>query len=350
MVRLDLFEKMFCSIFDPKEDEKIVLLYDVPTRSIKDNQKWRERRGLVDTWYMLCSDLTEKKGCSIEKMGVPATGAMNGDLSDDVITRLKKYQIIIAMTEFSMTSSLVSLVKDHSERIRCASMPLAEERMMDTVFAMDYTEVKYRAHWIKKLLEKAEYAYIEFSTDDSLEIDIRNRHAGADDGDCTYPGACINLPSGEGFIAPYEGVLDEQKRFGKSRTEGILPLVVENEILRCEIKENHIVDLKGPVEAKSRLKTFFDQGLNRRNIAELGIGCNPLARITGNVIEDEKVGVHIAYGTSRHLGGRITSDLHQDIVYAKDCLVYADSVRLSFADRNPLDLVKDAEVQYRLFR
>ena len=55
---------------------------------------------------------------------------------------------------------------------------------------------------------------------------------------------------------------------------------------------------------------FFNENKSRRNIAELGIGCNPWAVVTGNSLEDEKVGLHIAYELSSHLGGKIKSDMH----------------------------------------
>jgi leucyl aminopeptidase (aminopeptidase T) len=229
-------------------------------------------------------------------------------------------------------------------------MPLVERRMMETVFAMDYSDVNRYAHRIKILLEDAVNARVEFSTGDSLTMDLRSRHAGADDGDCTYPGACINLPSGEGFIAPYEAVGEEQNTFGVSRTKGVLPLSVENEILGCVVNKNRIGEIKGPERLVSKMKAYFDQAANRRNIAELGIGCNPQAKVSGNIIEDEKAGVHIAYGTSHHLGGKITSDLHQDIIFAKGCPVTADSVIFSFEEAEPMELVKDAQVQYHLLK
>jgi len=60
------------------------------------------------------------------------------------------------------------------------------------------------------------------------------------------------------------------------------------------------------------------------NIAEVAIGCNDKAVVTGNVLEDEKAGFHWAFGRSDHLGGIIgihafsapDKVIHKDIVYA----------------------------------
>ena len=70
----------------------------------------------------------------------------------------------------------------------------------------------------------------------------------------------------------------------------------------------------------------------RRNIAELGIGCNPQAVVTGNPLEDEKVGLHIAYGMSTHLGGKIKSDMHYDIIHAKGCPT--EGITLTLINKN----------------
>ena len=88
---------------------------------------------------------------------------------------------------------------------------------------------------------------------------------------------------------------------------------------------------------------------NRANIDELGIGCNPDAIISGNVLEDKKVGLHIAYGKSNHFkGGTVDSDVHQDIVYAKGCPIEATSVVLINQDDSKIQVVKNSEIQYNL--
>ena len=96
------------------------------------------------------------------------------------------------------------------------------------------------------------------------------------------------------------------------------------------------------------MRDFFAGNNTRRNIAELGIGCNPNAVITGNILEDEKVGLHIAYGMSTHLGGKIKSDIHVDICYSKGCPVEGATVVLTHKDGSKTELIQDAMLRYEL--
>ena len=52
------------------------------------------------------------------------------------------------------------------------------------------------------------------------------------------------------------------------------------------------------------------------NLAELGVGTNESAMLTGNVLEDEKIlgSVHIAFGASAGIGGTVSVPIHLDVV------------------------------------
>lgn len=56
-----------------------------------------------------------------------------------------------------------------------------------------------------------------------------------------------------------------------------------------------------------------------RSIAEFGIGTNEKAKISGIVLEDEKVlgTVHIAVGNNKSMGGEIDVPIHLDGVIRK---------------------------------
>jgi len=51
-----------------------------------------------------------------------------------------------------------------------------------------------------------------------------------------------------------------------------------------------------------------------KNIAEFGVGTNPKAKVSGNILEDEKVfgTIHIALGSNYDFGGQVKAPIHLD--------------------------------------
>lgn len=342
--------KLFNDVFVPKRDEKILLLVDIPHDDIKDTTKWKERREMAMEWYDTFKELGEKKGFTVDYKQYPATGLHNYIIPKDIIDLALKSNLVIAMTEFSASSSLKRIAKK-SKITRCASMPMVERRMEQTAFKADYSEVQKNAKAIKKILNNAISADIIFSTDDNLHIDLRNRRAYEEAGDCSKPGQMINFPSGEAFKAPYEAASDEIDDFGKSKTEGVIPLMIDTELIKYKIRENKIVDIIGVGKKAEEKRIFYDKNESRKNIAELGIGCNPNAVATGNPLEDEKViGLHIGYGMSTHLGGKVVSDIHFDDPYPKNGPIQVKLLKIFYKDRTEITLIKNGELQYHLLK
>ena len=342
--------KMFKEVFDPKPDEKILFLIDTPHNNIKDNDRWMDLRDMAVEWYNIFKEMGEFIGFSVDMLKYKATGMHNSPILDDVLNAVSKFNLVLAMTEFSASSSLMPLVKQKGNITRVASMPQVERRMEDTAFKAHYKDLKKYSTAIKNMLDSAVGAEILFSTGDKLFIDLRNRSGGADTGECRKIGQSINFPSGEGCIAPYEGSDDEIEEFGLSKTEGIWPVLYNGELVRYVVKNNVIVDIIGNGEKAKGMSKFFNEKKSRRNIAELGIGCNPMAVVTGNVLEDEKVGLHIAYGMSTHIGGKVDSDIHQDIVYAKGCPVEGTTLILINDDGSKIKLIENAILRYDLLK
>jgi leucyl aminopeptidase (aminopeptidase T) len=57
-------------------------------------------------------------------------------------------------------------------------------------------------------------------------------------------------------------------------------------------------------------------GPDGRHLAELGVGTNERAKLTGNLLEDEKIlgTVHVAFGASAGIGGTVDVPVHEDVV------------------------------------
>lgn len=351
--------KLYEDVFAPKAGEKVLFLIDLPHDGLMDSQNWAERRKMALEW----ADDFKELGTEVSLIEYKATGRNGAPIPEEIMEAAKKSNLVMAMTEFSATSSLKPVCEAKGTITRGASMPGIERRMEDTAMSADYSKVKKYAEAIEKMLDETIGAEIEFSTGDSLYLDLRFRAAMTDNGECTRPGQFINLPSGEGAKAPYDPTPEEIKNRGKSRTKGTMPVSYGEETVKYAIDENKIVDVIGEGENAGKMRQFFAENETRRNIAELGIGCNPKAVVTGNILEDEKVGLaelengkvifiglHIAYGMSAHIGGKTESDVHQDTVYAnvKECPIGIKALHLVGADGARAELIGDARPQYDL--
>ncbi len=115
------------------------------------------------------------------------------------------------------------------------------------------------------------------------------------------------------------------------------------------VENNQIIDVKGSgLIAEKKRQEFIDEAA-LRNIAEVAIGCNDKAAVTGNTLEDEKAGFHWAYGRSDHLDGKIGVEnfsspdkvCHEDIVYAKGNPIVCKQFDFIFADGARKTAIKD---------
>lgn len=343
--------KLITDVFAPQPGEKILILVDTPHNQITVNPGWQERINMAHEWqelFQLIGQRNEFPDHVVDYLEFPATGINNSPLPPELLDKISEYNLVCALTEFSASSSLKPLCNQPNLQFRVASMPGIEKRMEETSLKADYQLVKRYALALQKLLNQSDSCDITFSTGDTLHLDLRNRTAQADKGECTTPGQFINFPSGEAFKVPYEAVKSEITQFGPSQTNGILPYKENDQLIKFVIKENKITEIQGDNPLATKLREYLWQNPTRLNIAELGLGCNPLAVVTGNILEDEKVGLHIAYGTSSHLGGQITSDIHQDIVYAQGCPVEGSSLVLNTTDNQKINLITNSQLNYEL--
>jgi leucyl aminopeptidase (aminopeptidase T) len=234
-------------------------------------------------------------------------------------------------------------------------MPGISRQMEGTALSADYKEVARKSHLLADRLGRARGATVKFSTGHEVHFDLRNRKAEADDGQLHADKAgvrLINLPSGEACIAPYEGEVEGQP----SKTEGTIPADYNGELVLYGLRENRIVEIIGDGPKAHEMRDYFAVDGARRNIAELGLGCNDRAVISGSVLEDEKVlGLHWAYGLSQHIGG-VTGPsqfndpkhvVHQDIVYPQGGAVEIASLVLEYEDGTSEEIIKHAD--YTLF-
>jgi leucyl aminopeptidase (aminopeptidase T) len=333
--------RLLRDVFDPSPDDVALVMTDLPREGLPDDPDWMERRRMAAEWregFIALGAQAQPLLLYVASAGnnadLPAFGEQEGQ-PVSIRDAISKATLIVAMTRFSATAPLSAHVKMRPD-LRVASMPGVLRRMERTALAADYREVARRARALAERLNRADGAEVEFDTGHRCFFDLRFRTAHADDGDCTPRKEgfrLINLPSGEAFIVPYEGERPDEP----SRTAGEIPVSRGGECAILEIRANRIESIRGGACA-DRLRAHFDVDPARRNIAELGLGCNESAVVSGSVLEDEKAGFHWAYGRSEHLGGMTGPDsfrdpahvVHHDLVYAPGCPIAVRRVVLTY--------------------
>ena len=200
---------------------------------------------------------------------------------------------------------------------RGATMPTVTADMLARLMDIDFDAMRARSHAIAQLLDAADEARITCPRGTDLTLDLSERSGLADDGDLTVPGAFGNLPCGEGFIAPAggEGTVVARSLAGIGLGEA-----------RLTVSGGHLTAATGP-EGEQLLERLSAHGEAGTNLAELGVGTNEKAGLTGNVLEDEKIlgTVHVAFGASAGIGGTVAVPIHLDVVVTDASLTVGDT-------------------------
>lgn len=191
---------------------------------------------------------------------------------------------------------------------RGATLPGVTEDMLARVMAVDFDRMAARSQAVAELLSAAGEAQVTCPRGTDITLQLTGREGLADDGLLTARGAFGNLPAGEGFIAPLRGE-------GTIVASSLSPIGLSDEPARLTVADGRIAGAEGGVgpEYLGLLRAHGELGTN---LAELGVGTNDRATLTGNVLEDEKIlgTVHIAFGASAGIGGTVSVPIHLDVV------------------------------------
>jgi leucyl aminopeptidase (aminopeptidase T) len=191
---------------------------------------------------------------------------------------------------------------------RGATMPGVTADMLARVMAVDFDALRARSGAVADILSDAHEAHLSCPRGSDLRLDLHGRAGIADDGDLTARGAFGNLPCGEGFIAPAGGE-------GTVVASSLAAIGLAAEPARLTVQDGALADATRP-EGERLLSALRAHGRAGLNLAELGVGTNDRATLTGNVLEDEKIlgTVHVAFGASAGIGGTVAVPIHLDVV------------------------------------
>src|SRR2546421_2892993 len=164
---------------------------------------------------------------------------------------------------------------------RGATMPGVTIDMLARVMAVDLPALRARSAAVARTLSDAEEAHVTCPLGSDLRLDLQGRDGISDDGDLSARGAFGNLPCGGGFIAPAGGG-------GTLMASSLAAIGLASEPARLTVRDGRLAEATGP-EGERLLDALRAHGGAGVNLAELGVGTNDRATLTGNVLEEEKI-------------------------------------------------------------
>ncbi len=228
-----------------------------------------------------------------------------------VSAAMKESEICFCICEHSLTHTKAR--KEASANgVKVITMPgITMDMFTEGAMKADYSNVVTLTEQLTSELTTRKQAIIRTGNEQqySLTLQLEERKGISSTGVFDSLGASGNLPSGESYIAPQiEG--SEGQIWIDGSIAGI-GKVTEPTLLTVE--NGRLVDASGA--AGEKLLSLLGEG-DGRYIAEFGIGTNEAARVTGNILEDEKAfgTIHVAFGSSKTFGGTIDAGVHLDCV------------------------------------
>jgi leucyl aminopeptidase (aminopeptidase T) len=189
-----------------------------------------------------------------------------------------------------------------------------EDMMISGAIEADFAAQQVVCRKFAQLFDEGKKAHLTTPLGTDLRLNLEGRQGNALT--CIVEkGEFSTVPTIEANFSPVEGSAE-----GTIVADASIPYIgigVLREPVKVQVRSGMIQSIQGGQQARmldNNMKKFNDPTVY--NIAELGIGLNPMASMCGIMLEDEGVlgVVHIGIGTNITLGGTIKAPLHYDLL------------------------------------
>ena len=255
-----------------------------------------------------------------------SAGVDGAEPPDEVARLMAAVQVVVAPTRRSLTHTAARRAAC-AAGARVATMPGITEDTLVRCLQADYHRIASRTDFVADVLTRGRVARVTTPAGTDVTLPIEGIRAIASKGLVLEPGQFGNLPSGEAYLMPQERLSQ-----GVVVVDGAMAGmgIIEDAPIRIDVEDGMAVRIEGGREAR-RLRELMDAaGPQARTVAELGVGTNDRATITGTILEDEKIlgTVHVAFGNNASMGGTVNVPFHLDGVLLRPTLVVDDHVLL----------------------
>ena len=289
-------------IFNPASEDKILILTDSYSVLIAEAFK----------------QASLKIGCTVESYEINNLDRPLKEIPEELEKMLAEKTIVLNIIK-AYPEEIAFRIKwlfkvEENKLIKIGHMPGITEEMMLRSVNVDFFKMKSTADKLISELKDAERLHITTEEGTDLLLGVKDRIFSGDIG--VSGGEMCNLPCGEIYCAPIETGADGVVVFNAS----IGDIGMLEHSLKVFVSNGRIVKLESDNEdLVKRITKLTSVDDDAWVIGELGIGVNPGAQITGNMLEDEKaIGTaHIAFGNNADFpgGGKNNSQIHRDYLF-----------------------------------
>ncbi|UCE37939.1 MAG: aminopeptidase [Thermoplasmata archaeon] len=281
-----------------------------------------------------------KLGAKTQSYVLPEESRPLSEIPEDLNPLIGSSQVFVNAfsSNAKETPFRIKLVKlQQSIGARVGHAPgITEDMMAEGPMTADYEEIVGNAWHLMEAFKSASKVHITTLEGTDITLDIKDREFETDVS--IRPGCIGNLPAGEIWCAPKENGAQ-----GMILVNGPIGDIGDvREPLKIRVVNGKIESMESEDAAllsKIRELTSLDDMASI--VGEFGIGLNPKARLTGNLLEDEKAGgtAHIAFGYNENMpGGTNNSKTHRDFLFHRPTL------EVEYKDGNRKVIVKDGSV------
>ena len=277
-----------------KPDEKVLIVTDTLKEKIE-----------ASIFFESAKKFTNK----VQMVIISPTGQHGAEAPKKVVNLMCDANVVLIPTTYSLSHTM-GRKKASDKGARIASMPGITKDIILRTLTIDYSKVALLSKKVAGLLTMAQKAELTSPSGTKMVFSLKGRDAIPDTGLLTNSGDFGNLPAGEAFIAPKEGssqgILVFEACYGDEKLKEPVAFEVKNGIVTkalCKTKQSKIIE-----QALNKI------GPKARNIAELGIGTNKMAKPDKGILEVEKIygTCHVALGNNVHFGGEVDVPYHVD--------------------------------------
>jgi len=289
-----------------KQNEKLCLISDKNTKNLGE---------------LFFKNAKEKK-FDVEHLVIDELKMHGEEPPENIAESMKRANLIIGLTSFSIAHSKAR-INAESIGIRYLSLPdYSKEILCHPALQENFLEKSSSVIRLANKLSNGKKIKIISEKGTNIELDIENRKGNSAPGFVNNEILLGSPPDIEVNIAPNENNSNGKIVINGSILHPKIGLLKKPIILKIE--NGVITSISGDPQIESELGLMFSKHSEKSKIlAELGIGFNSKAKLSGNMLIDEGVygTIHFGFGTNLALGGLNEINFHLDFVTYEDTII-----------------------------